>query len=1394
MQQLLSDTVQGQINKIKDSWQQALNDIGKSSQGTIRNITNLILNIVKNWRVWLSVIEATTAAFITFKAANITRALLSISYASNQASKSTLRLAQGLKSLFTGFKGNLPSLAIGAVVAGITAYITLKRRMDDYNKEIDNQTVILYDAQQKMLDYQKRVEQNNAVLKDSASSEEKLKFAREDNLAVLSSLQSEYPELYAQVKQMKNGEVELTEKIEAHNESLREQIRLNELLKQKRIADDPFEKDTREYFEQLDKWRKEIIKTQQELKLKLARKELNKDEVPFVERILGIDTDNILVAVRQYNDIVASAKDMISKSEEELREQLTDEIKALNDAWSLATNMKDKQDLTAEIDRRRYKLDATQLRAEALKEYGLENIASYKIINTDIHDTEEFAKESEKIIKELIDSFELAVRQIPEENEKINNEYESFAEYFGKNSGRLLEMVTTNTMDVNETIRTFLEKNGLALTDENKKVWNILLNQALLGEDKVKEILDLYEKAWAEKDPLLKNMYLYQAEQVEGGLYDFFASFKSLSNGDGDDDDKNKTYKSLDELLSLLKTMNSEYNKLSKSAYGFAKSNEIVMKVFRESFKDIFKTTKGMNELDKVLTMINFDTLDITSKQGLANAFQELYDFLEKNSLWNLFGKDADKLRAKLQKTIDMQEVEIGVDVQVKLREDFGKEMEKMFSDYDLTLDLKKLELPADELTGIFDFNYTTLDMLRKKVDEFYKPKIEAQEDPTDLVKQMEGYYKKIDEMEKKELRERLKTYTKYLTEGRNEALKIHLEELKKMAEIDELYAKGHYTDTEYKNISNAIRKETNEKLAKNDWEQFKKSDFYITMFEDLEKVSSESIDIMIERLKSLRKSIGDLHPKQVKEVVRALEKLEKVKLQRSPLKSFAKDLKDAMEWRRESDNLAKELETRSKNVEDLTKQQEFQSQVVADLRAEYDKLAENGESEDAENTKIVLEAEEEVLSDINEQLENEQNNLDNVNQKYNEGYAAQQRVYEGIVKGTQHFNEMASAASTISSEVMDMFDGVSDASKQLAKDIAEIATNVGLLAGDIAKAIASEGTDVSSMIDGVLRTWYIIKGIFSASEHEINWTIEKNTEALQDLETQLDRVKRARDRAWDAHDIVVAEQKIENTIYEQITAYDNLIAAEEDRKNKDEDKIRGWKNERQELFDQLEEERENLLKEFGGVGGQSEFKDMAQGFVDAWKSAFMETGDGLQGLQDHFDEFLNEWFVKQATMRISSKMLEPLFRQIDNAVDQYGGGGTDVLVSELQAVKEKFGAIAPQLSDALERLAGMWGLEGEGGLSGLAAGIQGMTEEQANILEAYWNSVRGFTASIDTNVARIVDLMSGGAGGRNVDTNPQLQQMELIARNTAAIQSLLGSVIKSGHSKGGQGVKVFMD
>lgn len=314
-----------------------------------------------------------------------------------------------------------------------------------------------------------------------------------------------------------------------------------------------------------------------------------------------------------------------------------------------------------------------------------------------------------------------------------------------------------------------------------------------------------------------------------------------------------------------------------------------------------------------------------------------------------------------------------------------------------------------------------------------------------------------------------------------------------------------------------------------------------------------------------------------------------------------------------------------------------------------------------------------------------------------------------------------------------------------------------------------------------------LVTALAKANDASVDKKIEESKEKVDALQKAYDRLEKSIEKTFDTVSYMRTYNEEVQNLYEQIEKANEQINAAQDYKDDDKRKevIEAAEEAKQEALDTLEEIKQARIEVFGGIGRDS-YRSAAEGFVDAWKSAFLETGDGLQGLQDHFDEFLNEWFVKQATMRIAGKTLEPLFRDIDAAVDKYGDGGTDVMMSELKKVFDRADLVLPDLSDKLAELAGQFNLGGEGSLSGLAAGIQGMTEEQANILEAYWNSVRGYTANIDMNVSRIAQIL--GAGGDN--SNPMLAQMTLVAQNTNNIRTLLESVRFNGGE--GVGIRVY--
>jgi hypothetical protein len=165
------------------------------------------------------------------------------------------------------------------------------------------------------------------------------------------------------------------------------------------------------------------------------------------------------------------------------------------------------------------------------------------------------------------------------------------------------------------------------------------------------------------------------------------------------------------------------------------------------------------------------------------------------------------------------------------------------------------------------------------------------------------------------------------------------------------------------------------------------------------------------------------------------------------------------------------------------------------------------------------------------------------------------------------------------------------------------------------------------------------------------------------------------------------------------------------------------------------------MTQEWGGIG-ESSWRSASEEFVDAWMQAFQETGDGLSGLQDNFDEFVKNLFKKQATIRIANMMLQPLFDMIDQATED----GTFTR-SELDAVRQRAAQIFPELNEALK---GLWeelgvGMDATDTLSGLQQGIQGITEATAEVIEGYLNSIRFFIAEDNMMLRQIRDAVLSG-------------------------------------------------
>ena len=146
------------------------------------------------------------------------------------------------------------------------------------------------------------------------------------------------------------------------------------------------------------------------------------------------------------------------------------------------------------------------------------------------------------------------------------------------------------------------------------------------------------------------------------------------------------------------------------------------------------------------------------------------------------------------------------------------------------------------------------------------------------------------------------------------------------------------------------------------------------------------------------------------------------------------------------------------------------------------------------------------------------------------------------------------------------------------------------------------------------------------------------------------------------------------------------------------------------------------------------------------------EGKSGLDALSEHFEETMKDLVKKQALYQGANAIM----KQVQDVINQDLADDYDI--DDWQKIWDVAKKANIDLDAFLQGWYDMFGAMSEGtgsGLSGLQKGIQGITEDQADILAAYWNSVRGYTASIDAKMDLILANMSVGT-----ENNPMLQQL----------------------------------
>lgn len=1439
MQAIQAQTLKGQVSNLQDSLDIMLNEIGKANEGTLKFFVALTRDLVENWRV-LEVVMTDVGVAIAglgimkfIESVNLMRSgIEAAALGGNRLAKVLIKLRDAFKSLWALITLNPLTIATGiiAVIGAITyAVYKYNKAVDEQNKKYDENAQrlqrMLYNARGLSEQYQnssKSVKELNQKLKETKigsdeylETQKELLKAQQDQSKAILKLKSEYPELYAKIKDNIDSTDAWAEAMEELNNKTNTQIYLQQKLKGGLFQDDS-ETNIRQAIEAATEYELSLFNLRKKagdlaVELKLAYKDGKISLEQFNKANEVFYKFNTAKSVEELEKLKQEFFSFFSATKASERFGLADNIRFFFENAITQVNIANKNMQTA--------LDDFGGNMENAKDIIMLEWEENKLnFNLD-SENEELKKNGEKLAVEyilgVIDGFEKEDARIREYAGK------KLQEWFGTKLDLGIE-IYTNDNQMQQWVARVKQPISDALEEMPKDIEYL---KELFGDvsfqisppNNTEDYQEYYKKVkqWLERIKEVINraendtdvLISPEEEKTLNRVKGIATEIAKILGMDFSFGKKGGDNSMLEERLRVLREMYDAYRDLNKTL-DETKSKEGVIAKYGDAFKQAF----GVDLKDSI-----FDPSFFVNDDEYIKALDKLL---------NLTADAKEKLKVQLEKG----RVEWDIILYEKIESDakLKENVEKMFSDYSSSIELDKMDISPEFAKAFFDIDTTSLEDLKKKLQEL-QPKFTGK----DQEKQYKEYLKKVEELEVKAQQERLKEYLKYTRNAIGERAKLKLEELQKLSDIEQTFNKAEsdknaqiaklqkdkpsgyeeeiqQLQEEIKLLQSArqqakdgLHEETETAIQKLEWEAFKSTETFASMFNDLDNVSSMALSRMIKNLNDYREEWTDLPLSEMKEVINLLDKMEEAQAQKdisaNPFK-FARDTKREIE----------EYGGVEKAEEDMLYQQQKQMNLQEEIaQLEYIVQLKN-EGEDLD--KAILEYESKYSTFLKNGQKTAKERLTNAKNEVKESQK-REKTAKDIVKSEEKLKASYQKQAEYMGDSLDMakdlYEAFSDLYEALGGDkdspvaifanmgmnMAETVVNTIMLQMQLAAAtVQAEAMGVAMNSAMGIVGWIVmaiqlivegIKAIVAYNDNQLQAQIETWAEGVEHLQKEYEKLEKVIESAISFETYRDAFEEMQDNLQQQIKNTQAMIEAEREKKKTDDDQIKEWQEDIEEAQEQIKENMEQFYEDMGGFGSAENYKSAAEDFIDAWYNSFKETGNGLAGLEEQFKEVMDNLVKKQMLMKVGERMFKPLFDMVDKYIDNDGVMSTE----EMADVNKKAQSVMIATNEALTKLADSLGIVSDLGtteLEGLSKSIQGVTEVTAQALEAILNSMRFYVIDNNKQLTEIAERVLNFENPQNPILAELKQQTEYIEE----IRTFLNSVISR---QGNPSIRVSM-
>lgn len=809
----------------------------------------------------------------------------------------------------------------------------------------------------------------------------------------------------------------------------------------------------------------------------------------------------------------------------------------------------------------------------------------------------------------------------------------------------------------------------------------------------------------------------------------------------------------LKEELAIIRDMQSNYEKLTKSGVDSMTALDASTQGYEATLKKVNKTLAkyGISkfnakdfvgkDVNNLLAKLEKQRQDVIASGRAKTSSIEALDLKIKEvrveaQTYNM-KKITDGLNSELGKIKDEYELAIELDANPELGgmfadmfnidvdalpQTFGEALERAQKIVDAKL--KKLNI-----TQPFDLMRTQIQTITDELgnEKGGFAKLAGQDENSDFIKALikaQDEYRKSFKKNLIDTEKYLDDYVKKYGDYSDKVAEIERNRLKQIRDLNNAYYTEQMRNSpEYKAKENAINLGAQRQKDEAQFEAFKNTQLYVRMFENLDYVSTQTLQTMKKRLENLKNSMKNLSPEQLKQIQSQYQKITKELSTRNPFKGLIKNLKD---YRKA---VGKEGKQAQKDFADKQKEYDAQAKLVAKLKEEYEQKKDNKDvgKDIKDNLLEQIANEDKKLAKLKQELDA----ADKLNQKYDlmrqtlgDQADAIAKLMQVIAQNLQSLAELRDQLSDqFGLDLGDSLNGVIDGLAQAGQGISKAVSSAQ--SGDVFGTVGGVVGVFSGIADGIAS----IFGDGSARTKRINKEIAKSVETVRQLNMAYKELDAVVNNAMGAQELQARREQIQNK-QREVEELQRQMQLEQSKRSKDrdDDKIKEY----QEAIQDLELEIADLKKDVVANLLGSDIKDAAEQFVSAWVDAWRQGGDTMEAINEKFDDMIDNMIAKSVASYLVSKRLQKIFDEVDKMTDENSEGGSEITMNELKQLKNLIGdkSIAEQINDDLANLYGALEIafgvnsEQEKNLSELQQGIQGINEDTAGAIEAYMNIV----------------------------------------------------------------------